>query len=122
MRSFRTEDMGMVNSWYMAHGDQPITLDSLPQTGLIEPGIAAGFLYKTDSNIAWLEGFVTNPEAPPSARNEALDNIANALMVSAKALGFRQVIAMVENPRMMLRADRHGFKGIGAYVMMKKEI
>lgn len=122
MRRFVQSDLDEINTWYAARGAPSIPLSTLPEVGEIEPGVAAGFLYQTDSTLALVEGYVSNPEAPSDARNAALDGITAALIADAKALGVQQVVALCTDKGIEERAQRHGFKPIGMYAMLAKNL
>jgi hypothetical protein len=122
MRVFRRDDLEAVNGWFSGHRQPPMVPAALPTLGLIEPGVAAGFLYETDSTMAMVEGYVTNPDAAPADRNAALDEITEALLDCAKDQRFKHVIAICRDDSIEKRAERHGFKLLGRYALMAREV
>jgi hypothetical protein len=122
LREFTHSDLEQINDWYEAQHFGTIELSNLPKFGLVEPGVAAGFLYQTDSDFAILEGFVSNPGSDRKVRNEALDILTDALCKKALELGFRKVLAITTNSRIASRALKHNFSPLGDFKMLKKEL
>lgn len=122
MRRYLPEDDTEIGSWYNKRGLIPAIGRYLPKIGMIEPGVAAGFLYQTDSTIAWLESFVTNPEASSSERNVALDRITSALIHEAKKLGFTILMVYSRVPSITDRAREFGFCGNAGYTLLSRTI
>lgn len=121
MRRYAPSDCAEVAGWYEARGERAPPPDTLPTLGLIVPGAAAGWLYRTDSSVCLLEGFVTNPAAPLRARHRAIGAIIDALIEEAKAEGFRYVVGMARSNGIASVARRRQFKAIGAHVMLTRE-
>lgn len=107
--------------WYRARGDAVPAEDTLPGTGLIVPGVAAGFLFRTDSAFCLLDGFVTSRDAPAKERHRALGAIVDALTEEAKALGFRCVVGLTRSSGMAKLVRRRQFSDLGRYVMLQRE-
>ncbi len=122
MRRFNANDLDTVNSWYMARGMRVMEPDELPAVGFYEPGVAAGFVYQTDSSIALLEGYVTNPDADPVVRDGALDSITLALMRAARNAGKRHIVGLCQDPHIEARANKHGMASIGTYALVSKGV
>jgi hypothetical protein len=114
--------LGEVQRWAINQGVEPMAPDSLPAAGVIEPGVAVGWLYQTDSKVGFLEQFVTNPEAPGRARLAAVDAIASALMAQAKGLGITKVVAMTRHRSIGRIAIRHGFTYAGPMHVLAAEV
>jgi hypothetical protein len=101
-------DLPAIASWHNAHGAAP-DLGLLPPTGVVEPGVAAGFLFLAGP-VAFLDGYVTNPSAPLRARSQAIDAITKALLIAAKAAGARRVLGLCESPGIIRRAAKYGLR------------
>lgn len=122
MRAYAPSDYEEIATWY-AGRDQPIpTPKSLPEIGYIEPGVAAGFLYRTDANWSLIESYIAHPNSDAKARSESLDLISFALIQTAKEMGFKHIVSITKNPAVVARAKKHGFKSMGQYEMLSKEI
>lgn len=122
VRLYRSSDAPEVAAWYAAHGQSPKPKGSLPNTGFIVPGVAAGWLYLTDSSVALLEGYVTNPAASAADRNDALDVITGLLLASAKSDGRSLVLALTTDQTIAERARRHGMHARGTYRVLYMEV
>jgi hypothetical protein len=101
-----------VERWFKLF-NETMTADALPQTGFIVPGTAAGFLYRTDSSVAWVESLIASKEAPKEERNQALDAIVVALCREAKKLGFKTVLGSTQLDAVVKRAQRLGWSYVG---------
>jgi hypothetical protein len=119
MRPFELSDLAELNSWYRARGDQPISIELLPPTGFIEPGVAAGFLYLTNSSLALIEGFVSNPAASSEARHQALSAITAAILDLAETRS-ASVVAFIADESIKARAVKAGLKHIQDYGLFRK--
>lgn len=122
MRAFRRDDLAEVNAWYDGHGMPTLPPAAIPVQGIIEPGVAAGFLYRTDSGICLLEGFVSRPGCGPKARHAAVEAITDGLVEAAQIQGFRHAIAICRDTAIEKRAARHGFRLMGRFAMYGREL
>jgi hypothetical protein len=110
MRTFSDSDLEQVNRWEQAQGLKPSELSSLSGNGWIEPGVAAGWLYSTDSDFCLLDGVVSNPEAAADERHMALDRIQQMAGIWAKALGFKHLVALCTVDSLLKRGvERYGY-------------
>jgi hypothetical protein len=122
MRPFRSVDLDTINTWYNRRGLSVRTPDELPSIGLIEPDVAVGFLCRSECKRAFIENYVTNPEAPRKARAQAIDDITAGLLEQAKHRGFTKVLALSRSRSLGRVADRFGLKPIGIYGLVGKEL
>jgi len=121
VREFRKEDENEVRAWYEAHGQTYV--GHLPEEGWIEPGIAAGFMYKTDGHFAFIEGMITNPTAPSSDRFEAINEIVKRCHKRAQERGFKQIVALMIKPTLAQRAvEDHGYQVVDVVLLLKKDL
>jgi hypothetical protein len=93
--------------------NEVITPDALPQTGFIIPGKAAGFLYRTDSSVAWIEGLVAAPGLSREERSQAVDAVVAAVCREARKLGFKTLVGYTVLDVVVERAKRFGFSHVG---------
>lgn len=97
-----------VSEW-MQFRNEVITPDALPQTGFIIPGKVAGFLYRTDSSVAWIEGLVAAPGLDREERSQAIDAIVEAIIHEAQQLGFKTLLGYTVLDVVVKRSERFGF-------------
>jgi hypothetical protein len=115
-RSFVKEDYPQLEAWWKLHSWPPVPIEILPPNGIvieyIQNGISrricAGFLYLTDTPIAWLEYILANPLCDKLLRDRALDVLIPALLYRAKEVGKSVVFSSVEHPSLIKRYERHG--------------
>lgn len=93
MRRYKKSDLKEVNQWRAAHQFPLLTHAELPKVGIIEPGVAAVFLYQCEGGLGWVEGLITNPAASSEARNLAFDAGWRMIAAEAKAAGVKKLIA-----------------------------
>lgn len=118
MRRYELTDYAEMASWYEARGEGVPAPQFLPRVGLLEPGVAAGFLTATDTAVCWIGDFVSNPTAPGMARGRALAAIARGLLEEAKTLGYESAILMSREPGILRQAQRMAFRPLGEFAMM----
>ena len=122
LRAIREGDLAVIHHWHTLWNQPWPGNKAFPATGMIIPGVAAGFLVKTETSWALLEGFITNKEADAASRNNALDDITLGLMAMAKDQGYTGIVALLSDESIARRASRHGLKDIGLYRMMTRGI
>ncbi len=110
LRRFHIDDFTDVNSWYYKRKGENFPMRYLSPTGVIVPGIAAGFLIQTDAHFGILEPFISNPEASREDRDMAINMILKKLTDMAKTIDYRIVYGFSTNPIMLDRAIAQGFE------------
>lgn len=72
--------------------------------------ICAGFLYQTNSKIAWIEFIVSNPEIKDKkVRHDSQIELISLLVVEAEEKGFKAVFSSVVNPSLINKFAEVGF-------------
>lgn len=125
MRQFKKwdrADLAEMNSWYRLRGEPELTEDALPTVGYIEPSVGAGFLFTTDSGVCLMENFITNPRASSEDRSAAIEGIVSRLLLAAKNLNFKHIVAITQSGSIAARARQHGFVSLGEYELLSKEV
>lgn len=92
VKRFEPTDFKELAGWGKAWGGE-YSEELFPKTGFIVPGVAAFFLYATDSKVCYLENLVCNPGRPRCERDQALSLITEALLKEAKEQGFKTAYA-----------------------------
>lgn len=119
------EDYQMISEWWRDHGWPVIPAASLPQHGImIEHGgapVCAGFLYRSDSNIAWIEWIVSDKKSDAIIRGKCVEKLVESLCGLADALGFPVVFSALNHKGLIRRFEKAGFsRGDGNMVHMVK--
>jgi len=94
LRPYKDSDYKTLVQWWDAHKWAPVAPQALPKVGYIvelDKPICAGFLYQTDSMIAWCEFIISDPNSNPSDRDKSLDILISSLTNEAKELGFKAI-------------------------------
>lgn len=92
-------------------------IKALPELGVtvFEDGagvpIAAGFLrtIEADPTTVMLDGLITNKNASPSLRDQALNAVVAELIIIAKVRGITNILAFSTDKNTLMRAERFGF-------------
>lgn len=110
MRFVEDKDLETLGNWWAAYNFPVVPKESLPKNGLIIDNVCAGFLYCTDSNIAWLEFVVGNPSLSKEERKVGLNELLFGLAGLAKELGYGVLFSSVTHPSLMDRYLETGFQ------------
>ena len=96
--------------------EQHPTKDLLPLNGcggvMVEKEgvpIAAGFLYLTNSKVAWLEWIVSNPDYRESDRKEALELLINTLEEIARSQDYSIILSIGRNKGLIETHKKLGY-------------
>ncbi len=100
----------MIRSWARRRELPELRLDLLPPTGRIVPDLAVGFMYRTDTPIAFIESFVANPDADAAERDAAIDRVVHALFDDLRAAGCELIWGWTARDVIVARARKHGFR------------
>jgi hypothetical protein len=104
----REEHFEQVRGW-LRHWKQDLPPTALPRNGFVIPGKAAGFLYLTDSSVAWIENLVAAPGLSREERSQAADAIVTAVIDRARELGVEMLMGYTRLDAVVQRAARFGF-------------
>lgn len=116
-RWLKEEDYMTLYKWWKDNRFTPPTPFMLPENGtggfmIFKDGveICAGFLYQTNSQMAWIEYIVANFEVKDKElRKEALTFLIERLNVYAKSCGFKIVFTSLKHPHLKKRYLDTGF-------------
>lgn len=122
LREFKSGDYPEICKWFKAHGLRSPDLSQLPIHGCIVPGVAAGFVYMTDSPISILDCFISNPDSDETKRDVAIDAIVINLAEHAKNKGANILITNTRIQAVRLRALDLGFTETGKHYSFVKEL
>ncbi len=91
-RRYKPEDFTQIKEWG-EKWDAEYNEDQFPSVGFIVDGVAAYFLYSTDSSVCWLENMVSNRGIDEKTRDQALGLLIDAILKEAKTLGYHVAYA-----------------------------
>lgn len=103
-----------IATWWDGHQWPVIPQDLLPENGRVAVNdsgemVFAAWLYKTDSKIAWMEWFISNPKASKQDVSLGKDLVINDLSDLAKELGFTDAFTSMKHEGLIRGMQKHGF-------------
>lgn len=105
----------LIEGWLRARGvGADLGIEGLPPTGFVVDRCAAGFLYRTDGCVAYVDSFVTDPEAPKYRRREALRVIMRVLSLEAEVAGFRVIAGATSVSSLVEASVSEGLEVVGS--------
>ena len=120
---YTKDDYKVLQSWWDARKIAHIPERYLSTMGIMVENVACGFIYTTDSAMAIIENFVSNPETPKDIRNKALDLIIECMLDYCLATGIESIVAFSELPVIVERAKKFSFVvPEGSYKMMTRRV
>lgn len=122
IRKFNPEDYGQVMGWAADMEVGCPSLDALSDIGFIVDDTAVGFLYLTNSSVGLLEGFMANPKSDKNDRDSAINWITLNLLDVAKVKGVKLLKCETKLETVISRAFNFGFKEIGQFRVLLKEL
>lgn len=115
-RAITETDYNMFTEWWKFFRFPAPPTDILPNNGMggivVQKGdvdICAGFLYLTNSKIAWIEYIVSNPDYRKEDRKEAIRHLISELCLIGKEQGYRIFYTSVANENLINRFKEVGF-------------
>lgn len=101
----------LVSSWIRARNLGPDLGDPkcYPPTGLVVGGCVVGFLYLTNSALAWTGGFVSDPAVPAEHRREAIKVLIRSLVLWARQCHAHVVVAFPGPPALAEAFQSEGY-------------
>lgn len=99
-----------VMKWGSKHKFPLPAKEFLPETGIMVDDSAVGFVYLSNSNLAWIEWIFSNPEKSPDERKEALDLLMSTLEKIAIAHGMKAIFSSSGHDGYRKVLERNGFQ------------
>jgi len=122
MREYKPEDYEQIMSWWVKRDKAPISPDLFSDLGFIVDGVAAVFLYTTNSKIAYLECMICNPDVDKSITDKALNDLTELCSEAARQMGYKALMATATNPNVIIRAVKNGFKVEPGHTLLVKAL
>lgn len=107
-------ELDTIRGWYRARG---LTVPAREWFGhgYWVPGVAACFLYRTDSARAYVEDLTTNPERSAAERHLALLDLRECIERKALELGVRYLVGWTQESDVAERGRNEGWHPIGVF-------
>lgn len=109
IRTYEKKDYETLCKWWDAWKWPSIPEKFLSDIGIISNDTAAGFLYTTNSAIAWIEWLVSDPLVPATRRSDAVDEVIMMLTEIAVARDFKAIFTSTNKDSLEQRLVKHGF-------------
>ena len=119
---FNPQDYSQLAKWCNHRDVVAPPKDLLSSVGFIVDDVACGFIYLTNSSVAILDCFISCPHSDKKIRDKALNLITIELTAYAKNSGCRLIKCDSKIREVINRAYDHGFKEIGQFTSLVKEI
>jgi hypothetical protein len=115
-RELKESDWNELPSWWKWWRWPDVSRETLPLNGLggimvykDNINIAAGFLYLSNSNVAWLDWIISNPEYKDKDRKQALELLINTLEEVAKQQGYSVIITITKSKHLIDTHKKLGY-------------
>lgn len=115
-------DFDDIRTWFEARDSQMPERSLFPRIGFIISGIAAGFIYFTDSDVAIIDGYISNPNTDSKTRSDALNEITQSLIKYAQFQKIKLIKCDTQLEAIKRRALDFGFKHLGTYESFSLEL
>lgn len=116
LRELKESDYEHMSSWWKWWRWPEVSKDTLPMNGIgglmVYKGdtlIAAGFLYLSNSRVAWLDWIVSNPQYRQSDRKDALELLIMGLEDVARHQGYNTIISIARNKSLINIHEKLGY-------------
>lgn len=109
----KSVDYDAIKRWIVDRNADDVSLppvEHIPENGWIVDDTAAIFLYDTDSEVAVLDYFVSNPQALEADRLKACDLLIVEAVKKAKELGKTVLYGHTAIHKVIALGFRYGFK------------
>lgn len=115
-------DFYEIEDWFALRETKMPPIPTFPAVGFIMEGVAAGFIYLTDSTVAIIDCYISNPKSNMDLRNYALDLITEELIKVARFHKCRLVKCDTKLEAVKQRAKKHGLISLGEFESFAMEI
>jgi hypothetical protein len=110
---FQPPNYELICKWWKKRNFTPPQFEHIPPTGFIVSfgplQICAGFLCKTDSNVAVVCHLVSNPECDKDMRQSSIDFLIKFMCEKAKEENFTMVMFSTNIEKLGRRVEKTGF-------------
>lgn len=107
-------DYEVIANWLNLHNKPNMSRDYFSSNGYMinvnGEDIIAGFLYSTDSNVCFIENFISKPGTEKMLRRMAIDKLFKVILEEAKDKGFKLILTCAELHSLMANLKEVGFR------------
>lgn len=117
VRTLDSDDYNTLVKWWEDWGWDAPSKELLPDSGTgglmvsndDEEDICAGFLYQTNSKIAWCEFVISDRYYKKSDRSKAIELLIKAIGLTAKEQGYKALFTSLNHQGLINTYERCGF-------------
>ena len=99
----------LLTKWLSHHGMSVPPLEYFSDTGLVVDGVVIGFLFLTNSGVAWVDNLAADPKCPVGRKREAVDRLVRELEDIARFYGKSALTGIGNSFPTRLAFERNGF-------------
>jgi hypothetical protein len=107
----------MIVSWYRERGMKAPDPRALSDSGFIADERVAVWVFLTNSNMALIDGVVSDPKTIASFRRESLIKLIGFCVDFCVQLGYTQIIGVTKHPSIESLGKKFGFKELSHKVI-----
>ena len=123
VRKLTEEDYPTLVEWWKGWKWDPVPVDFLPDNGtggamVIDADgdpICAGFVYSTNSKVAWVDWIISSHQYKGDDRGQALDLLIATLSEYCKIMGAKYIYALLKHKGLVDRYKKFGFHKADTY-------
>jgi hypothetical protein len=116
IRTLQESDWSVLKSWWKWWRWPEITKETLPMNGTgglmiykDEIPIVAGFLYLTNSKIAWIDWIISNPEYKEKDRKQSIELLISSLEEVAKQQDYEIIFSVTRSKHLIDTHKKLGY-------------
>lgn len=114
VEKFKESHLPILNDWAKDRGLPEMPIEMLPQTGFIvwmdKLPIVAGFVYFTDSSVAFVENIISNLHSNKEERAIALSRLIMSFKKCIHDMGYSIIYIRSAIPSLLTRFKEEGFQ------------
>jgi len=118
VRSLKQDDYNTLKEWWSFWRFPAPSLFILPDYGLggimiqndDNEDLACGFIYDTNSHIAWVEYIVSNPKANKKDREEGVLKLLEELSLECSKRGYKVIFSSLKHEGLINKYIQSGFE------------
>lgn len=111
---FKEEHYPVLKEWWSQYGWEAPQLETLPKTGFIALSegkpVVAGFLYKTDSSMAFMDWIIGDKNASALSRGKGAHLVVSSIIQDARESGFQVLYTVTANQPLIESYKRQGLQ------------
>lgn len=118
IRPIKPKDHALIAQWYRERGQIMPSPSSLSTTGFIADERVALWVYLTNSNLALIEGVISDKTSIPSLRRASLNKLIGFAIDFCLAAGYTQIMGITKHPSIDALGKRYGFKVLKSHKVL----